>query len=300
VTGSIAAIARHLCVRTLPCVEALRTTPRRTSHFMIIYQWTRRAALLDPLGFPLRPRLGLRSVVVRFWRAFFNAAAVPAHPNEAPGAFEELMWYRLCSSQAKEGAVLNGSLPGRLHMNVTVFRTRLITIAVLLSAVSLAAQGAKYKEENTPAGKMYVIEGKEHPEDIPEHAYWRHSFHKLANIKKLNSTERLAAIGLSPKELALVLKTAVEQETRDNDCHKSMTDRQDALKAQHASQEAIDQIYFDVTLECRYKDLAARDTLLEALSPEGRDQLMAWVQNTRRGMTAYVPVNELEFFRRPQ
>ena len=37
----------------------------------------------------------------------------------------------------------------------------------------------------------------------------------------------------------------------------------------------------------------ARDTLLEALSPEGRDALLAWVQTTRRGMTAYVPVNEL-------
>jgi len=72
------------------------------------------------------------------------------------------------------------------------------------------------------------------------------------------------------------------------------------LKDQHASAEAINQVYFDVTLECRYKDLAARDQLLEGLSPEGREQLMAWVQRTRRGMTVYVPVNELEFFRRPQ
>jgi hypothetical protein len=185
-------------------------------------------------------------------------------------------------------------------MNFAMFSAYLIPIAMLVSTMSRPAQAAKYKEENTPAGKMYVIEGKEHPEDIPEHAYWRHSFHKLANMKTLNATDRLAAIGLSPTELALVLKTAAEQETRDNDCRKTMTDRQDALKAEHASQDAITQIYFDVTLECREKDLAARDALLDALSPEGRDELLAWVQNTRRGMTAYVPVNELEFFRRPQ
>jgi hypothetical protein len=171
---------------------------------------------------------------------------------------------------------------------------------VLVLAMSLATQGAKYKEENTPIGKVYVIEGKEHPEDIPEHAYWRHSFYKLANMKKLNATDRLAEIGLSTKELTLVLETAGEQETRDNDCRKAMTDGQDALKAQHASEDAINKVYFDVTLACRDKDLAARDTLLEALSPEGRDQLLAWVQNTRRGMTVYVPVNELEFYRRPQ
>ncbi len=175
-----------------------------------------------------------------------------------------------------------------------------VTTSLLMSVVSLEAQSPKYKQEDTPAGKMYVIDGREHPEDIPEHSYWRHSFHKLANIKKLESTDRLAAIGFSPQDLALVLKTASNQEQRDNDCQKTMTERQDALKAQHASQGAIDRVYFDVTLECRYKDLAARDQLLEVLSPEGRDQLVAWVQNTRRGMTVYVPVNELEFFRRPQ
>jgi hypothetical protein len=179
-------------------------------------------------------------------------------------------------------------------------RQFVVTLSVLVSVVSVTAQSPPYKQEDTPAGKMYVIEGREHPEDIPEHSYWRHCFHKLANIKKLNSMERLAAIGLSSKELALVLKTASDQEQRDADCQKTITDRQDALKAQHASQDAINQVYFEATLECRDKDLAARDQLLEGLSPEGRDQLVAWVQHTRRGMTVYVPVNELEFFRRPQ
>ena len=186
-----------------------------------------------------------------------------------------------------------------MHRRIVLHHV-VVAMSVLVSVVSLGAQSTPYKQEDTPAGRMYVIEGREHPEDIPEHSYWRHSFHKLANIKKLNSTERLAAIGLSPKELALVLKTASDQEQRDTDCQKAMTDRQDALKAQHASQDAINQVYFDVTLACRDKDLAARDQLLEALSPEGREQLVAWVQNTRRGMTVYVPVNELEFFRRPQ
>jgi hypothetical protein len=181
-----------------------------------------------------------------------------------------------------------------------LFCQLIVNLSMLVSVVSLGAQSPPYKQEDTPAGKVYVIEGREHAEDIPEHAYWRHCFHKLANIKTLNSTERLDAIGLSPSELALVLKTASDQEQRDNDCRKAMTDRQDSLNAQHASQEAIRQVYFDVTLECRDRDLTARDLLLEALSPEGRDQLVAWVQNTRRGMTMYVPVNELEFFRRPQ
>ena len=169
--------------------------------------------------------------------------------------------------------------------------------ALLLGSQS---QSSKYPQEETPVGKVYVIKGSEYPEDIPEHWYWRHSFHKLANIKTLNSTERLDAIGLSSKELALVMKTAADQEQRDLDCKKSMTEKQDALKDQHASVEAINQVYFDVTIECRYKDLAARDKLLEGLSPDGREQLMAWIQRTRRGITVYVPVNELEFFRRPQ
>ena len=174
-------------------------------------------------------------------------------------------------------------------------------IVLSMSVMSLlGSQSPPYKQEDSPAGKVYVIAGSEHPEDIPEHSYWRHSFHKLANIKKLDSTERLDAIGLSSKELALVLKTAADQEQRDLDCKKSMTEKQEALKDQHASAEAINQVYFDVTLECRYKDLAARDQLLEGLSPDGREQLMVWVQRTRRGMTVYVPVNELEFFRRPQ
>src|SRR5690349_20636070 len=105
--------------------------------------------------------------------------------------------------------------------------------------VGSQSQSSPYPQEETPACKVYVIAGSEHPEDIPEHAYWRHSFHKLANIKKLNSLERLDAIGLSAKELALVMKTAADQEQRDLDCRKSMSEKQDALKDQHASVDAL-------------------------------------------------------------
>jgi hypothetical protein len=60
-------------------------------------------------------------------------------------------------------------------------------IVLSMSVMSLlGAQSPTYKTEDTPDGKMYVIAGSEHSEDIPEHSYWRHAFHKLANIKKLD------------------------------------------------------------------------------------------------------------------
>jgi hypothetical protein len=166
--------------------------------------------------------------------------------------------------------------------------------------VLLHAQQSSFKQEDSPFGKMLVIEGKDTPEAIPQHWYWRHVFLKLSSIKKLdNGQPWLDRIGLSSADLAQVLKVANAQEQRDNDCLKGITDKQDELKQHHAKPDAINQVYYDQTLECRYRDLAARDALLEQLTPEGRERLVAWAEETRRSMTVHIRADEFDHFKKP-
>jgi hypothetical protein len=166
--------------------------------------------------------------------------------------------------------------------------------------VLLHAQQSSFKHEDSPFGTMLVIEGKDTPEAIPQHCYWRHVFLKLSSIKKLESGQPwLERIGLSPAELAQVLEVAKAQEQRDNDCLKGITDKQDELKRQHATPDAINQVYYDQTIECRSRDLAARDALLEHLTPEGRERLVAWAEATRRSMTVHIRADEFDHFKKP-
>lgn len=154
-------------------------------------------------------------------------------------------------------------------------------------------------DDRHPAGKMVVIDGSKNPSDIPEHAYWRHCFHKLAHAKRLNADDYVETIGLSKEDADTVLTVANRQAARDDECARRIDARQSELRAQSAKPEALSQAFQDVTLDCRYRDLEARDRLLDSLSPEGRVNLRAWAEGIRRGMTVYCPANDLEQFKRP-
>jgi len=176
------------------------------------------------------------------------------------------------------------------------------TLALLtVMAISIAVRPsvAQHKEIDTPDGTMIVIDGSQHPEEIPEHWYWRHCFHKLSQTKRLGLNDYIQSIGLSPEDMASALKVADGQAARDIDCAKRIESRQAELKAQGAKPEALAQAFQDVTLECRYLDLEARDRLLEMLSVEGKERLCAWAVSIRRQMTVYWPAKDIEQFKRP-
>jgi hypothetical protein len=147
---------------------------------------------------------------------------------------------------------------------------------------------------------MVVIDGKAHPEDLPDHWVWRATFHHVALTKKMGKSKLLDQIGLTPPDMTLLLDTSAAQETRDLACEKQIADRQTELTAQHANADALRQAFRDTTIECRIHDLDARDYLLQALSPDGRDRLVQWVMDSRSKMTAHVPAADLDYFKRPQ
>ncbi len=152
---------------------------------------------------------------------------------------------------------------------------------------------------DTPAGKMVVVDGSKDPSEIPEHAVWRHGFYKLAHAKRLNLDDYIGAIGLSLEDTERVLNTANLQAARDDDCWKRLDARQSELRAQSATPEALAHAFQEVTVECRCRDLEARDRLLDSLSSQGRAHLRAWAESIRRGMRVYWPANDIEQFKRP-
>jgi hypothetical protein len=175
----------------------------------------------------------------------------------------------------------------------------MFTLMLFIANPTRAQTSAPPTTMDTPAGKMIVIDGSKSPGDIPEHAWWRHCFYKLAHASRLKATDYIDSLGLSPDDMSQVLRTAGQQAARDDECAKRIEGRQRELQAQGARPEALADAWQAITIDCRARDLDARDRLFERLTPEGREQLRVWADGIRRGMTVYWPANDIEQFKRP-
>lgn len=145
------------------------------------------------------------------------------------------------------------------------------------------------------------IEGSEHPEQIPDHWVWRSGLLKLAEINKGGPESYLEQqLPLSPMDARALFKEADLQPRRDAQCAAAIQSRQRELREQNASPAALARGMNEVTLDCRTKDLDAADRVLDALSEDGRQAVLSWVERLRRSTTVFVPAGDAEIFRLPR
>jgi hypothetical protein len=64
--------------------------------------------------------------------------------------------------------------------------------------------------------------------------------------------------------------------------------------------KVLDQKLRDITLECRWATLHARDRVLEALRPEAAAALTTFVASTRAGTSITIPKKDLARYLEPQ
>jgi hypothetical protein len=148
---------------------------------------------------------------------------------------------------------------------------------------------------------MVVIDGREHPERIPDHWLWRSAFLKLAEIAKAGVQGDLSrALSLSAADAEGLYREAGLQARRDDDCAAAMQARKDELQEQRVPPEEAARAIDDVTIGCRVRDLDAADRVVDGLSEEGRIALQEWLDQQRRGMTVFVPEREVGLFRLPR
>jgi len=164
--------------------------------------------------------------------------------------------------------------------------------ALILLCLNLAASGV---EAQPKPPKMVELKGAQ----IPEHAVWRHVFHKLADAKKNNVEWALDEVKLPPAERELLLREAGAQSRRDAKCQEVMERRVGPLLNSGKSMDEILAEQHKVQLECRSDVLAARDRVLTTLSNESQATLRAWINERREGITVTIAESEVAKFMQP-
>jgi hypothetical protein len=180
-------------------------------------------------------------------------------------------------------------------VSVSRVSAAIVVLAVLvLSSAGVAAQGPPAAK-----AKVVVLDGSATPEAIPDHWVWRDAFYFLEMAKRRDLAVVFERLALPERELAILLAEAVAQPARDEACARRIETRREALVAQGVKADALAQAFADDTLECRQRDLEARDRVLRALGPDSQVQVRAWIEEHRRTLKVTVPADELELFKRP-
>jgi hypothetical protein len=135
-------------------------------------------------------------------------------------------------------------------------------------------------------GEYVVIDGKTHPELIPEYRAWQTVLFNVATAKQQNGGEWRhihETLGLSPTDESLLLKAA----NREYERHHRDDER---IQARIADQQSRGEVgnAFDIILAGRILSLDIADELLQALSPEGQASLWQLKNDTVEHLTVYV------------
>jgi hypothetical protein len=173
------------------------------------------------------------------------------------------------------------------------------TLAILVTAaliVSGALQARSQTEPGTSAPEMMQIDGSKNPELIPEWSAWGFAFRVFATGSRQLPTTIHSVV--SAEETALILKEADQVQKADQDCQSRIV-KLNALLGKEKN-EVLDTRLRELTLECRWATLHARDRLLEVLSPEGGSALRAFVASTKTGTSLSIPKKDLARFLEPQ
>ena len=96
----------------------------------------------------------------------------------------------------------------------------------------------------------------------------------------------------------MLMKEADQLQKVDQDCRTRVLKLHDLLGKER--NDVLDRKLRDITLECRWATLHARDRVLEALKPEAAIALTAFVASTKVGTSVAVPKKDLARFLEPQ
>jgi hypothetical protein len=174
---------------------------------------------------------------------------------------------------------------------------------VLLLALPgrLGAQEQRVDLERAPLPKgMIRIDGAKNPELIPQWLLWREAFAILYLTKPPPSAFWEALDGLTTEERDLLYRECVAQREYYKRLEPTVTAEQKRLQAAGEEPKVLKAKLQERELEWRWTILKGRDRVLEALSPESRELLLAEIERYRTGISSVMPDEDLEHFNRPQ
>jgi hypothetical protein len=173
------------------------------------------------------------------------------------------------------------------------------TLVVIVAAALVVSEGLQAQTQKPPVTspqEMLQIDGTRNPELIPEWSAWGFAFRVFATGSRQLPTAIYSVV--SAEETALILKEADQVQKVDQDCQGRIV-KLNALLGKEKN-EVLDTRLRELTLECRWATLHARDRLLEVLAPEAGSALRAFVASTKTGTSLSIPKKDLARFLEPQ
>jgi hypothetical protein len=167
---------------------------------------------------------------------------------------------------------------------------------MVVSFLSVWRSGALAQQARGPDLEIVEIDGQKTPELIPQWSAWGYAFRVIAGGSRLLPSDVLSQS--TPTEQALIVKEADAVQAFDREClarhQKILAGRGDKKP------EALDKEVRELTLDCRWNALHARDRVLAGLSPAAQASLTAFVESTKRGTSLSIPKKDLPRFLEPE
>ena len=169
-----------------------------------------------------------------------------------------------------------------------------ISVAALIVSGGLQARGQR--PAGTSAQEMLQIDGSKNPELIPEWSAWGFAFRVFATGSRQLPTSIYTVV--SAEETAMIMKEADQLQKIDQDCQNRIVKLSTLLGKE--KNETLDVKVRELTLECRWATLHARDRVLERLRPEVASALTTFVASTRAGTSLSLAKKDLARYLEPQ
>ncbi len=169
-------------------------------------------------------------------------------------------------------------------------------LTMLVVGALVGSTGVRAAPLGDQAVQWVHIDGAKNPELIPEWSAWEDVFSTIAGGSKQLPTNVLKKV--SKEEADLVLSESEASVKRTAECNARIL----ALKplvGKENTRTLTDRTR-QIRLECRWRNLYARDRVMTALNPEGRAAMNEFVDLIKAGTNVTVARSELSFFRQPQ
>ena len=169
----------------------------------------------------------------------------------------------------------------------------------LVGPTAIRAQSLSVQAPSTSMGtppEMIQIDGSRNPELVPQWSAWGFAFRVIATGSRQlpSSVDKV----LSRDEAGLILREADAVQKIDRECQERVV-RLHSLLGKEKNQVLDDKLR-EITVECRWATLHARDRTLEALNPDGAAALIAFVESTKTGTSFSIRKKDLPRFLEPQ
>lgn len=147
--------------------------------------------------------------------------------------------------------------------------------------------------------KMIEINGKEHPELIPEYVAWQATLNEISHRRDQAAYLRGAFGHMPPAELAAILNFADEMRKHDEDCTAHFQATAKRMQAAGSTNKEILDHNAPLKLTCRQELLDAVDHFLPTLG-DSQHVLADYAQETKTKIDVLLKKEDWDFYRLPR